>query len=130
MRDHGDNAGEGIANDGTEVATTAAVSVLEWVPWADALGDASLGVRSLEHTMEALDVYCDDKSFVIDKNDPTNILGRLDWSWGSTLSATCRGCGHGRCKIMLTVRQGVCLHGWAQADLIKWLAAGRSQKSQ
>ena len=55
------------------------------------------------------------------------VLGRLDWSWGSTISADCRR--HKKCKLMVTVKTGIGYSDWVQADLVKWLAAGTAIES-
>ncbi len=104
------------------VAEAAADAAPLVVPWAQAL--ELLHVHSLEETLDALQLQKEDTNHITDKNS-LDVLGRLDWSWGTTISATCRGCGHARCKLLITVRPGAGFSEWVQSDLVKWLAAGR-----
>lgn len=94
------------------------------VAWDDALSPQMCAITDLEQTMQLLQVKLLDNMQLVDANNERNVLGKVYWSWGTTVSAACQGNGHGRCKLFL--RAGGGRGDWCQADLVKWLVAGRT----
>jgi hypothetical protein len=96
------------------------------VPWSEAL-TLLAECRSSDVAMTALRVTLTATNHVVSNDAPDDILGRLDWSWGTTISGTCRGCGHGpKCKFMLTIQPVPGHMDAVKADIVKWMCVGRS----
>ena len=95
-------------------------------PWADALSVLS-GLQTLPDVLDRLDLEMLEDTMVIrqaSKNDV--VLGRLFFSWGTTLSAQCKT--HARCKLL--VKFTVSGVEAVQADLVKWLAWGATVSAE
>ena len=90
-----------------------------------ALPDAWLKLKHVygrERVEKALGLRVTPSSDVV--NEDGDQLGKIYFSWGHTLSATCKAHRLKNCKCLISM--GKTTHERADSDLIKWLAVGAS----
>lgn len=93
------------------------------VKWEDAM-DTLLMVDDCAAVYQRFGLEKTAESDVQAIGDPEKTLGRLYFSWGTTLSAACRNPAHKGCKCLIRLSD-VPPHR-VEGDLVKWLAFGQT----